>query len=218
MSIFVWPPAIWQMLECLILFYVFVLFCFLVLIVVGFKFHFGGHLSKLIVVATIQEVFITMLEGIDQPLEEAARSNVNFTLSTESCLALNALRQVRFFLLHLPPKAPNLLRPLLLLQRHPKYFNKHLPVPQSCTIDKGLDGILVYPGQAGLLSYSCRSKIFKLPVCSFTVLDILDQVFFLQCSSFMGELATPRLLHVCCHLALVTNPYENTSQVGYDHG
>ena len=34
----------------------------------------------------------------------------------------------------------------------------------------------------------------------------------------MGELATPRLLHVCCHLALVTNPYENTSQVGYDHG
>lgn len=74
----------------------FVLFCFLVLIVVAFKFHFGGHLSKLIVVATIQEVFITMLGGIDQPLEEAARSNLNFTLSKESCLALNALRQVRF--------------------------------------------------------------------------------------------------------------------------
>lgn len=106
MLIFDWPPAIWQMLECLMLFYVFVLFCFLVLIVVGFKFHFGGHLSKLIVVATIQEVFITMLEGIDQPLEEAARSNLNFNLSTESFLALNALRQVRFsyYIFHQKPR------------------------------------------------------------------------------------------------------------------
>lgn len=86
-------------------FFGFVLFCFLVHIVVGFKFHFGGHLSKLIVVATMQEVFVTMLEGIDQPLEEAARSNLNFTLSTESCLALNALRQVGFsyYIFHQKP-------------------------------------------------------------------------------------------------------------------
>ena len=141
-----------------------------------------------------------------------------FYLVNRKLQALNALRRVRFsyYIFHWKPWI--LLGPLLLLHFYPKCLIKHLPVPQSTIygiLVYPIYGILVYP-RHNLLSCSCQSKIFKLPVCSFTVLDILDQGFFHHCCSFMGELATSRLLHVCCHLGLVTNPNENTSQVGYD--